>query len=482
MQIPQTKFIWQDTSPVPFESGWMIFAKLMLLNRLKPQEIVNLIGKQGNKDNRKLNFRSADWIDLDCLAERLTLTTDRLKLSFFDQLQIYFESTYTVINCNGIRVCNECLALGFHCVFFELGFINTCPWHHKQLEKPCINCLKAVHSQGLKFLDTNKYRSNNSLGSIFSDCGHIHFEIDNVKRVSHLSETEIESIKYKCRLLFGWIKIVQTRLDLTSQLFTNAHNPEFNDNLLNVAEQVAGPCPWPLDYIRRPVRWSQIKQNDLNHSSASINTIYRSLRKHIFNRFVKPHRSCYQSIIVLKRDQSLSICSDQVCVVALAYIAWRMKIENLINIEAISLDLSENFKKPKFEFFHPPIPIATKSQGQMMYVHFCWILDEIMRDIGKSALIITNSTLVSKSARTINWFKELSTLIYPDPEILEKKSWVHCACKNLKKYPEITARKIVRLWTYENHREMMSNHYGIMFRLTKQQISSDKHDIKYLNI
>lgn len=482
MENLQLKYIWQDISPAPFESGWMIFAKLMLLNRLKPKDIVNQISNQGYKKNRKINFRSGDWINFDSFAEMLTLNSDRLKFCFLDQLQLYFKSSYEITNNNGIKFCSECLALGYHCVFFELSFINICPWHNKKLEKPCINCLKAVHNQGLNFLDTKKHRSTNSLGVITSDCGHILFEIDNVKSINYLSTAEINAIKYKCRLLYGWIKTVQIRLDLSSQLFTTSNKTEVNENLLNAAEQIAGACPWPVENFRRQVKWSQFKQHDIHNSNTSINTIYRSLRKHIFNRFVKPHRNCYESITILKRDQSLSMCSDHVCAIALAYIAWRMKIENLINIEALNQNLSENFKKSKFEFFHPPVPVTARSQAQMMYVHFCWILDVLMRDIGQSTLIITNSTLAPQSARTINLYKEISTLIYPDPECLEKKSWVQCACKNLKKHPEITAKKIIRMLAYESYREMMSNHPGIMFRLTKQQIISNKHDIKYLNI
>lgn len=65
------KLIWQQTAPAPFESGWSIFAKLILLNQTKPYQLAGLLKLPEAEDNNKLRFRSSDWIDLEQFAEML---------------------------------------------------------------------------------------------------------------------------------------------------------------------------------------------------------------------------------------------------------------------------------------------------------------------------------------------------------------------------------------------------------------------------
>lgn len=133
---------WDPSSPAPYESGWSVLSKVLLINHLTATELFALIHKEGAKATRQgsLNHLYSDWIDLTKLATLLGIETERVEQCFLDTLGF----TSKTVRKNGIRHCPECARLGYHCVMFNLAVVEFCPWHNRQLEQLCTSCLRSI--------------------------------------------------------------------------------------------------------------------------------------------------------------------------------------------------------------------------------------------------------------------------------------------------------------------------------------------------
>lgn len=492
------KLIWQQSAPAPFESGWNVFAKLLLLNQMKPHQLARLIKSTDVRDANKLRFRSSDWIDVEQFAEMLSINPNRLRVCFFDQLQIHIEESYSQLKGDGIKICPECLAKGYHCLFFELSFIDNCPWHHIALEPACADCLRAIYSKGLQFNPGRNYLEQENpddpievLGEWKSICNHLVFKIDIVRKLNQMSQEQELEINHTCRLLYGWIKTAQTRLDLTEKLFcfTKIEANNF-EKLFNAAEKIAGKCPWPINQKRTSVKWITYQnhphklesQNNSKDSITTLDDVYGSIRRHIFNRYVRPHRVCHNSIMNLKRDESLSLDTEKVCGVALAYSVWRLKIENFINIEALKYDIGTKQELATHDFYHPNIDITIEMQANLIYMQFFYFWELIDQNIGKNSMVINSSGLPFLVSNMCSaYWKELWSGIFPHPETLANKAFIHCV-QIYKKSKSLTNDRTTRNWAYGFHTDLMSNKPGIMFKLTKFQSTPGQHSIVYINL
>jgi hypothetical protein len=492
------KLIWQPATPLPFESGWSLFAKLLILNQMKPHQLANLIRTTDLGDVNKLRFRSSDWINLTLFAEMLSINPNRLRVCFFDQMQIYTEESYSQLKGDGIKICPECVAKGYHCLFFELSFIDTCPWHNVALEQACPDCLRAVYSKGLQFNPLKNHHEHGvqkirteALGEWKSTCNHLVFEVDIVRKLNLMNHDEQQEINRKCRLLYGWIKTAQTRLDLTEKLFCFTH-VEANkfDKFFNAAEKIAGKCPWPINLKRTQVKWITFNSNQdhrrgENHNQDSIvtlNEVYGSIRRHIFNRYVRHHRTCHNSIMNLKRDDSLSLDTDRVCGLALAYSVWRLKIENFINIEALKYVLGKKREFLVNDFCHPNIHMSIEMQANLIYMQFFYFWELIDQNIGKNSMVINSSGLPFLINNMCSAYsREMWSGIYPQPEPLLNNAFIRCVQIN-KKSKSLTNDRITRSLAYGYHANQMSDKLGIMFKLTKFQSAPNIHSLVYINL
>lgn len=492
------KLIWQQTAPAPFESGWSIFAKLILLNQTKPYQLAGLLKLPEAEDNNKLRFRSSDWIDLEQFAEMLSINPNRLRQCFFDQLQIHIEESYSQLKNDGIKICPECLARGYHSLFFELGFIDTCPWHHRTLEEACADCLRAVYSKGLKFYSGENHLSPHhqndtieELGEWKSTCNHVLFKIDTVRQLNQLTQAQEYVINHKCRLLYGWIKTAQTRLDLTGKLFCFKNLEENGfEKLFNAAEKIAGACPWPVNHKRSPVKWVLLHErqkltaqtDESLHRNPDLDSMYKSIRRHIFTRYVKSHRECHNGIINLKRDESLSLDTEKVCSIALAYNVWRLKIEKFINVEALKQNVSLYRTITPPDFYVPDIPLTPELQANFLYLQFFYIWEQIDRNIGKTSIAINNTGLPYQATdMALTYARGELSIIFPQPEHLSNRAFKNCV-ERYKVSQSLQNQRFSRIWGFGYYDKLMSNELGLMFKLTKFQSVPIQHPIIYINV
>lgn len=339
------RFTWHPASPLPYESAWMVFAKLIALNYCRPKEIISAIAKKNDLVPKYLNFRDSSWIDLERFARMLGVERRRLNQCFLDQLGFPRGDPQSGA---GIRFCRECLAKSYHSVFFDLGIIGYCPIHNIRLEDPCTDCLDAVKSVGLHRSIFSMDESYSENFVYYSDCRHIRFYPDKpIWETDTMTANEIKKIRREgVKLIQWWGRVFSSPGGLApvtaSLARISIHDEDLNElrSRIGIAEEIAGPCPWRLRFTGRKSEqmcWNQPSMNRLIWSKPeemrALCIAYKGVRRHIYRRYVKQHRRCWGSLSNLSWYGAKTLSSDSVCSMALAYGTWRMCIEGFSNIE-----------------------------------------------------------------------------------------------------------------------------------------------------
>lgn len=496
MSIDQ-HLIWQPCAPSPFESAWSIFAKLLALNEQRPHEIVRLIAGSDVPLPRRggLNFRTSDWIDFQRFGKTLKIDSIGLRAAFLDQLGFEIKAWPP-----GIKICPECLSMGYHCIFFELIFIDTCPWHHRKLEEPCVDCMNAVMDRGLINLNTN-YKETIHPEGWRSKCNHIHIEDDDIRRLNQLSDLQEEAIFRSCHEFLQWWRLVSQNVGiakaLSDTICSRLCSPEILNKFFNAAESLAGPCPWPVGQVRMKIKshsWrqqadpSEAKEYKVARKSPE-DANYRSVRRHLFNRYIRPHRACWNELMSYSQADTQFLDSDTVCPASLAYAAWRMATEGFINIRALKVNSLKHLPIRLMSLNDKRYVSTLASHTSLLYAHFLFIWESIFRFSGQESFAIAISSHYDDSLATMfisdgahsdrdaaagEW-----TVILPDIQSLINRSFTTC-CGRLKTEACMLYPRRDNWYAYfEIDRASYS---GALFKLKKEKLGRRRAQYHYINI
>lgn len=329
------RLTWDSHAPAPYESAWSVFLKVLSINRLTMHELEELIERDPAVKNtgKYRNHLNGDWIDFDRYASLLGVAAERLKEGFLDQMEIAPIGSFEL----DIRHCPRCDKLGYHCVLFQLTMIDECPWHRCKLVRSCRFC-DSVHP--LKHSQ-----------SACASCGKSFETFINAPRLNALDETQKYTVIGYCREFIDWWEEVKENTYCC---------PLFIDSLLK--NRQADPrkkefAQWQLGFVRGITRkelfWKftmrekpahvisrpyMVDKNEskLNHYiDDDMGHSYRSIRRHIYKRYLRAHHACIKHLVNLSRDEVLHLHSEKACLPAIAFLAWRMSIEGICNIEGL---------------------------------------------------------------------------------------------------------------------------------------------------
>ncbi len=375
-----TKLIWNGNYPDPYESGFNIFSKILQFNLIRPKTLAPLISKPG-KITYHINFWIGDWIDFNKFSEIIGVDQICLKRGFLDQLGFLTPNKYAS-NTSNIRQCQECLKYGYHCIFFELPFITHCPWHLTKLTNGCHQCVETIYNKGLTTISKHDHLER------FSYCKHIRFVGDEPLFSNMFSDLQRDEIKSFCDdFLQWWVKVHENKMiaEFLSKNSYGLHTSSKLQKFLNAAENLAGECPWFIDHPRQKVRnhkWVYKPKDVLPfpyhvRRGSNIDAIYRSLKRFIFKKYLKPHKKCWNELSNISYEKAQLLDSKKSCTVALAYASWRLSIEEFINIEVFK---SNRFSDKELQIFSIPSNFHIPSSAEissLMYGYFFYIWDEI---------------------------------------------------------------------------------------------------------
>lgn len=431
-----SKLIWQEISPAPFESGWSIFSKLIGLNAISPRKVAQLICKPDGDKFWKSNlyYKDGAWIDFDRFGQLLNVDPDRLRTGFLDT---WGDIQTDYITSKGEKSCNTCLSKGYHSVFFELGFIDTCPWHTEKL-RPCRYCLTTIYRRGLK---VEQDKSNSEWFKRSSECKHITVYDKIISRTNLMDDDELIEIENSSVQFCEWWNKVKAQPEIFQFLAKTdypQHEAKFIGIFLNAAQEIAGICPWPLDYSRYPVRtldWHKNDQScedyDIGNSSASRSSLwgqnYRSVRKHLYRRYIKPHKACWNLLTNTHPYNLYHFDGDTACYACLAFATWRLLNENLLVLEGFKDPKVRTFYLKLFELPEENFVQSNRAYLNLLYAQFftIWQLIITKSSIWKVAVNVGNR--YHKDYIPFITYNDICTVLIPSPDYLLKQSVEHCA-------------------------------------------------------
>jgi len=132
-----------------YGSAWMAVQQLRVLNALTPAEIAASVFRVKASDGRTATGARRSLVDMrwydDSLEEGLpddgSAPGDLVAFLRSRALDASAGPLASVLARDDVvRWCPECLRVGYHAVWFQLGALKACPLHRVPLEESCPHC------------------------------------------------------------------------------------------------------------------------------------------------------------------------------------------------------------------------------------------------------------------------------------------------------------------------------------------------------
>lgn len=316
----------------PYESSWLIFIKSLRINDISLKDFVSMLVNKQKPQITVANFRWLESYDFDVVALSSTL---RLPLQIVDNafLDRLVNSPF-LRSPSAVRHCSECIKKFYHCSLFQLLWLTECPVHHVEL-KDCRECAATFKDHKIKTL---RGESN------YSICGHLHPFIEEQFPVHTLTEDECARFSAWGESLATWFRRAEeigAEDDLlkliSSPLSYHDANNRFSywrylEGKIGLAP-LAIPAPGysvdklSLDCLNSDNVWTQ--ETSLGHLVAC----FKSLRRHLYKKFVRPHRRCINQFNRLNLRGYYALNGHARCSCSLAYYSWLITTTNLYTME-----------------------------------------------------------------------------------------------------------------------------------------------------
>ncbi|WP_410952983.1 hypothetical protein [Pseudomonas sp. S1(2024)] len=236
-----------------------------------------------------------------------------------------------------IRHCPVCIAQGYHSVLFQFALFDTCPWHgHKLIS--CASCTRAIsQKQGMRFtLHEGYYEAS-------LKCGHFYFNSKATTRFDFKTDQQVQAYLEKAFLCAEWLeRCTHSSTPFAHVLGQLTHDKHLDERLIKImypcycwALSIGLACPWPsvLDALSYPCADFSIMHlgaaNRGNTQGVDLKIVLKSIRRHLFKKFVRPHKKCYSLLSSFTQKDLHCLDATWACSAASAFIAWERSISYL---------------------------------------------------------------------------------------------------------------------------------------------------------
>ncbi len=419
------RLTWSPGHILPFESAWMVCAKAMAINHLKWSELKRLIAISRSQLDSRINpFISGRWVDIDKFSRLLGEPYEMIESSFLSVLGFPESLAYRV----GISHCPECASLGYHCSLFNIQALLRCPWHDVRLTNCCVQCARTVQSFLLR---------GGSDQLTCPACGiRIVDPADPLAR-DEMTAQRLQEAFTRCTHLVKWWRDVRDYEPCANELFGSALCS--NDELdilptklhlrIGCLQKVALPpeFQWLSAYATPGdvIAWAdpvEPETGDKVSKQDSRMRCYRSVRRKIFRKFVRPHRRCLAILCSMSRCAWTCLERDYACTVCVAYFAWR--------------HAHEGGPKPSTGLYLPGsgdgergLPprcttLSPTSMSNIMYVDYLRLLMELEREYPRENIMVVSA---SRNSQTFLLFGDRRRLPLPSTVVAYLHGWQDAA-------------------------------------------------------
>ncbi|MBX7276744.1 hypothetical protein K2E96_18870 [Pseudomonas sp. ERGC3:05] len=373
------------SSPIPFESSWMLMLKACAFNLVVPGTLFEVLASDASSKVCPGRHWVGDWIDLSQLSRATQLPTWVLRRSFIDQI-----GTVSQVGDHHIRHCKECISHGYHSILFQFQILTHCPWHGCQL-LICKTCTRAVEPGGLAITALKILSREGCMYKITLCCGHFNFLSGGSLLLQNINGLPVSSIVAKSINIIVWLRKAYLfgapGVVINSLVFSSdslAEKEKLFDACLNYMELLIGCCPWRLKSIGSMLKLRRIafKLNS-EQSEGGDNfdyvTLFKSIRRYLFERYVKKqHKRCWNELSHLDPLKLHALDVTNACSVSSAFLAWQM---------ALQWDEKTGFSQyERINFVHFQLnrcPVNSATVGFLWLLHFFAIWAGIERECVK---------------------------------------------------------------------------------------------------
>ncbi|MDB5916790.1 MAG: hypothetical protein JWR40_1024 [Massilia sp.] len=360
----ELQWCWRDDWSSGFDSSFSLLMKFALLNQVPAKEIAKIFvsydcGKRSVICGRpNVDLRDSSVFDRGVLASTLRISSDQMRAAFLLDLL----PTSSLHSSEYLRWCPQCLLQGFHLSLFQIAATAYCPIHQSPLIANCHKCraqipyrltsatfarpfccptCKADMAPSIRAKRTAAFIPRLSEKKFIEQLAN-YFQREEAalpRRTSLKLQRQIgrgdlifskpDEQGYLSRYVGFMTQVMamqghprpQRQAPLTIERIertvhgTSRHVLSADDEE-EYGMSLSWPCdPGPLPAPRVPA--------DLR----SITQIYRSIRRHLWRRELRRHRSC---IVAACRHLWWNVAGEvtpSFCPVADAFIRWRMMWE-----------------------------------------------------------------------------------------------------------------------------------------------------------
>lgn len=419
----------------------------MALNHLTLNELKNLIEinpKQTSFYN-VVNFSRSGWINFERLSQLLNVEESDLEKSFLDKIAPIGDLHPPV------RYCPQCWQYKYHCSLFDLPMLQRCPWHRCELTKGCKWCITKTSLNAL----------NNSTSALC--CSRCQTEFPSFEEIISQRKMPLELsrvISGHCDSLVAWINSINQILGKSNTLLDGLFGREelvSKDKkswLLGLAIGTAGPPPdgWEflcesLDVIKVTFEGHVDKTTMSNNISlvrkysfqSDMGHCYKSVKRYISKTYLHNHKDCVKELLHLDDYEAHALDGVFVCPVALAYLSWRMSIEDA------TLTQLKNNKDSRFSlsFMKPYSAFLLSDRDVMMWSLFSFfcIWHHIDEQCGRNKLRIYREDM--RREGHVVWKCDIQNVVV-EKEIVEQSGRCHVLFPNSDRLVIAAAKKCDR--------------------------------------
>lgn len=323
-----------------FESSWLILLKALVINEISAGEFISLVVKKQSPPITASRFRWDESHQFNPTALRSTL---RLSSQVFDNafLDRLLTSSYTAPIAL-VRHCPECIKNLYHCTLFQIPWITECPVHHVQLLscKACSSIFKDPKLKALRAKDRSRL------------CPHVWPFMQSPFPVHLLSDDVCALFSAWGESLVTWFRKSQAigaedLLEIIS-VPLSSHSVKNRFAYWRYLEGQIGTAPLSIPaagYVTARLTLERLYGSDVWASDTDylhLVACFKSLRRHIYKKFVKPHRRCINQFRRLKLSEYYALDGNARCSCALAYYSWLVSVFNLYTMQ----DLNDRYINP----------------------------------------------------------------------------------------------------------------------------------------
>lgn len=324
------RYNWFPEKVFPMESQWSLLHKFLIWNSLRVRSLHKAIGKKAYTNS---NLSRGKFFSINKFINATGMDKENVKNSLPQtylpgeiENALYY-ARLSLLIFQTLRFCPECIKSGYHSCLYQLMLFKYCPIHYLELQIQCPYCFSLIS------MDASGRNFKNAYGCPI--CKTCFCEIDDIRNIG-LGKFQIERIERAGEILLNCLN----RGKKCSVFYSDSYYEL-------PRKKKSGNCILQIWTDLFPSNIITTESNDLNHyvvkrrrtENASesdhlkIIAIYKSIRRHIFKVYIRPHKKCYQAIKKIGAVYSGFSCNGSIfCPDVHGYIIWRMYWEGQLNI------------------------------------------------------------------------------------------------------------------------------------------------------